>query len=499
MREQRTSPFTCSTRRRPRPRRIRHASAIALAAVAALGCVEKTGAVLGPRPGPPVFDAVGPVPSATQVAWQAQELTAFLHFGVNTFTNREQGDGTDSPTVFRPTSLDARQWIAALRRAGVRQALFTAKHHDGFCLWPSKCTSYTVAASPYNAGQGDVVRELVDAAHEANIRVGLALSPLDRHDPSYGTPAYQAVFECQLTELLTAYGAVDEIWMWQSPAPNAFDGAAIRDLVHRLQPQTLVELSNIPPTAANDLRTVGQSLPGPPPPMDESSVQSPPGAGGTPMWIPAEAVYSIRPGWFWHAAEDGQVRTAADLLALYIDTVGRNSVLRLNVPPDARGLLPDPDVAALEQLGAAVAGLFRANVAAGNAATADSVFEDAPAYAAASAFDGKLDTFWAAAAGRTSARLEVDLGAGRSFGVVSIQEPIALGERARQHRLEARTNGVWTTIASGGPIGQRKLYRLGPVTADRVALTITEARGAPAISELGLYDSASPDAAAASP
>ena len=218
-------------------------------AVAAIGCFEKTGPVLGPPSNLPLPDAVAPVPSPAQVAWQTQEMAAFLHFGMNTFTNKEQGDGSESPTLFNPTAFDARQWITALRNGGFREALLTAKHHDGFCLWPTKCTTYSVAASPFRGGQGDVVREFVDAAHEGNVRVGFALSPLDRHDPSYGTPAYLSVFECQLTELLTNYGAVDEIWLWQAPGSPTFDWAAIRDFVRRLQPQTLLEFCERRPDA----------------------------------------------------------------------------------------------------------------------------------------------------------------------------------------------------------------------------------------------------------
>ena len=260
--------------------RPKHSSRLLLpVAVAAIGCFEKTGPVLGPPSSLPLPDAVAPVPSPAQVAWQTQEMAAFLHFGMNTFTNKEQGDGSESPTLFNPTAFDARQWITALRNGGFREALLTAKHHDGFCLWPTKCTTYSVAASPFRGGQGDVVREFVDAAHEGNVRVGFALSPLDRHDPSYGTPAYLPVFECQLTELLTNYGAVDEIWLWQAPGAPTFDWATIRDFVRGLQPQTLVEFSNAAPMAASDVRSIGLSAPGTAsPPTDQSSVQSPGGA-----------------------------------------------------------------------------------------------------------------------------------------------------------------------------------------------------------------------------
>jgi len=461
------------------------------AAAVAIGCID-TGPVLGPPENVPLPDAVSPVPSQAQVAWQSNELAAFLHFGMNTFTNKEQGDGTESPALFNPTAFNARQWVTTLRNAGIREALLTAKHHDGFCLWPTTCTTYSVAASPFRSGKGDVVRDFVDAAHEGNVRVTFGLSALDRHDPSYGTPAYlSSVFECQLAELLNNYGAVDEIWVWGlAPGEPAFDWVAIRDFVHRIQPQTLLEFANANPIVPSELRSIGQSSPStPPPPSDQTSVQSPGGAGTAAEYIPAEAVYSIRPGWFWHAAEDSQVKTLDQLLGFYFDSVGRNSLLRLNVPPDNRGLLADPDVAVLNQFRSALDALYRTNVATGQGATADSVFQDLPPYAAASAVDGKPETFWAAGAGRTSARLEIDLGGPRSFDIISLQEPIALGERATQYHVEAQTNGVWKTIATGTTIGERKLFRMSAVTADRVALVITGARGAPAISELGFYDS----------
>jgi len=471
-----------------------------LVALAAAGCFETAGTVLGPPANPPLPDAVEPLPSPEQVAWQTRELSAFLHFGMNTFTNLEQGDGTESPALFNPTTFDAQQWITALRDVGVREAMLTVKHHDGFCLWPTTCTTHSVAASPFQSGKGDVVRQFVDAAHEGNVRVAFALSPLDRHDPNYGTPAYLEVFKCQLNELLNNYGTVDELWLWQAPGTPPFDWTIIRDFVHQLQPQTLIEFSNLAPMAISDVRSIGSAAP---PslrtPADQSSVQSPAGAGGKAEYIPAEAVYSIRPGWFWHASEDLQVKTLDQLVALYLDTVGRNSSLRLNVPPDTRGRLADPDVAVLHQLKLALEALYRTNVAAEQAATADSVFEDLPAYAASAAVDGKGETFWAAAAGQTRARLEVDLGGSRTFDLISIQEPIALGERTTQHHVEARTNGVWATIATGTTIGQRKLHRLSPVTADAVALVISQARGAPAISELGFYDSTSMTVPAAPP
>jgi alpha-L-fucosidase len=462
-----------------------------IAALAVFGCVEQTGPVLSDTLGIP---PVSPLPSAEQLAWQTQELAAFLHFGLVTFSNKEVGDGTESPTLFNPSALDAGQWMTTLRSAGFHQAMLTAKHHDGFCLWPSQCTSYSVAASPWLGGQGDVVRQFVDAAHEANVRVGLALSPADHHDPSEGTAAYQAVFECQLTELLTNYGALDELWLWGSPnATPPFDWDGVVRLVHTLQPHVLLTVGALA-VANADVRSVGDARLVPAPPADETSVKPAPmgGAGAPPVWYPAEAVYSTRPGWFWHAAEDTQVKTPSQLVDLYFDSVGRNSVLSLDVPPNAQGLIADPDAAAVDQLGAAIRAIYRSNLAAARPAVADSVFKNAPARAASMAVDGKIDTFWAAGEGTTSARIELDLGGTRAFNLVSLQEPIALGERITQHHVEAKSNGAWTTIASGTVIGARKLHRVGPVMASGIALVITQARGVPAIAEIGVYQSASP-------
>jgi len=464
-----------------------------LFALAGLGCVEQTGPVLSDTPSVPTPAAVLPLPTPEQLAWQTQELSAFFHFGVNTFSGKEQGDGSDSPAIFNPSGLDATQWMATLRDAGFRQAMLSAKHHDGFCLWQSECTDYSVTASPWQDGQGDVVQQFVDAAHQANIRVGLALSPLDRHDPTYGTPAYEAVFECQLTELLSNYGTIDELWLWSDNlGAQKFDWNAVHELVHRLQPRALLDIGNTAASVGADVRSVAQALV-PEPPADQASVQPSPDASRTaPVWYPAEALYSIRPSWFWHAAEDTRLKTLSQLIDIYYDSVGRNSILLLNVPPNTQGLLADPDVAALDEYGVAIRATYQRNLAAARPARADSVFKDADGHAASLAVDGKLDTFWAAGEGTTSARLELDLGAELTFNVVSLQEPIALGERTTEHHIEAKSNGSWTTIASGTVIGQRKLHRVGAVTASSIALVITGARGVPALAELGVYDSPFP-------
>jgi alpha-L-fucosidase len=463
------------------------------ALLSAWGCVDHTGPVLSDTPGIPTPDPIAPVPTPDQIAWQTRELSAFLHFGVNTFSGQELSDGTTSPTLFNPTGLDAGQWMATLQSAGFGRAMLTAKHGEGFCLWPSQCTSYSVAASPWLAGGGDVVGQFARAAHQANMQVGLALSPYDAHEPTYGTAAYQAVFECQLLELLSNYGEIDELWFWDGPPTPKLDWDRIRLLVHDLQPHALIELANVVAAPGADVRSTGDALAGPPTPTDQTSVINVPGdPSQAPIWYPVESVYPIRPGWYWHAAEDTKLKTLSQLMDLYYDSVGRNSTLLLDVPPNTQGLLADPDVAALSAYGAAIRGIYQSNLAADRPASADSTFKSSPDRAASMAVDGKLETFWAADEGQRTARLEIDLGADSTFNLVSIQEPIALGERTTQYYLEAKSNGVWSTIANGTAIGERKLQRVGNVTASSIALVITGARAVPAIAELGVYESPFP-------
>lgn len=461
--------------------------------VSTQGCVEHVGPVLSDAPLVPTPNPIAPLGTPDQLQWQTQELAAFLHFGVNTFSDQELSDGTVSPALFNPTRLDASQWLAALQGAGFRRATLTAKHHDGFCLWPSRCTTYSVAASPWLGGNGDVVKNFVEAAHQTNIRVGLALSPIDAHEPTYDTPAYQAVFECQLTELLSNYGDIDELWFWGDQG-SQIDWDPVEELVRRLQPHALIERANVVAALGADVRSIGNdALPDPAFPTDQSNVITVPGdPRQAPIWYPSETVAPIRPGWFWHSAEDTKLKTLTQLLDLYYDSAGRNSVLLLGVPPDKEGLFADPDLAQLDTFGSAVRAIYRSNLVSGRRASADSVLDDSPERAATMAADGKLDTFWVAAEGRTTARLEFDLGSSSTFNVVSIQEPIALGERTTQYHLEISANGTWTTIASGTFIGQRKLQRVGDVTASSIALVITQARAAPAIAELGVFNSSFP-------
>ena len=287
-----------------------------------------------------------PTPTPQQLAWQRHELIAFAHFGINTFTDREWGDGKEDPGLFNPTDFDARQWAAALHAAGVKLLILTAKHHDGFCLWPSRFTEHSVKNSPWRNGQGDVVREVVDALREREIRVGLYLSPWDRNQPWYGdSPKYNEYFRNQLGELLGNYGVIDEVWFDGAcgEGPNGkkqeYDWTSYYALVRERQPAALIAI------CGPDIRWVGNES-GVARENESSVVQR----DGHLAWHPAECDVSIRPGWFYHPAEDAKVKSLPTLVDIYFKSVGRNSVLLLNIPPDRRGRIADADVVRLQEL-----------------------------------------------------------------------------------------------------------------------------------------------------
>ncbi len=409
-------------------------------------------------------------PSAEQLAWQRMEMILFVHFGVNTFTDREWGEGNEDPSLFNPTDLDCAQWAQVAREAGFGGIILTAKHHDGFCLWPSAYTAHSVASSPWREGRGDVVREFSDACTAAGIRFGFYLSPWDRNAPMYGdSPAYNEHFRNQLRELLTGYADPFEVWFdgANGEGPNGkrqeYDWGSYYALIRELRPQALIAI------CGPDVRWVG----------NESGVAretewSLQQRGDEWVWYPAECDVSIRPGWFYHAAQDEQVKSLEQLLDIYFASVGRNSVLLLNVPPDRRGRFADPDVARLREFRAALDAIFADDLARRATPTAPAVT------------DGELDTAWQPAAGEAwQVTLEFD--APVTFNVSRLQEQIALGQPVEGYRLEVSDGDGWRTIVDGTTIGHKKLDRFARVTATRVRLTVTAALAPPAISEVGLY------------
>jgi len=426
-------------------------------------------------------------PTPQQASWQEAELTMFLHFGMNTFTDREWGDGTEDPKLFNPAELDARQWVRVAKSAGFGYMILTAKHHDGFCLWPSAYTEHSVKHSPWREGKGDVVREFADACREADMKMGIYLSPWDRHEPTYGnSPVYNRHFKNQLTELLTHYGPVAEVWFDGAcgEGPNGrkqeYDWQGFYRLIRRLQPRALIAI------CGPDIRWVGNE--------DgyaresEWSVQEPNptfhyGIMGA-VWYPAECDVSIRPGWFWHKAEDDKLKSLEHLVDIYYKSVGRNSVLLLNVPPNDRGLISKPDIRRLREFRDAIDRTFAVNLAQGKPAVAKNAAEGFPG---SNAVDGNRETYWATEEGVTSSCLEVDLGAPTTFNVAMVQEYIPLGQRVERYKIEAWWGPRWKEIARGTTIGHKKLDRFPDVTAQKVRLAIISSQESPLIRSFGLF------------
>jgi alpha-L-fucosidase len=435
---------------------------------------------------------VAPIPTPAQVAFQRAELTAYLHFGLNTFDGTEYGNpAVDMPSLFNPTDLDASKWVAALKEAGFGQAKLVVKHATGFCLWPSAYTDYSVENSPWKNGHGDVVRDFTDAMHAAGMRVSFYLSPHDAHYPS-SSADYETYFRNQLTELLTNYGPVYEIEFNGYQAPTSLDWAGIAELAHRLQPGVLVYMGPEIAAPAADLRYLGDQ--GGQASRTTSSIGDVPNGGPMHVWYPAVGPASDRGlnTWFWHP--NNSVISLANLQSTYFTTVGMNTTLLLNVPPATTGQFDTPDLDLLGQFAAWYGSLYATNLLHGQAISADSTWANR-GFEAAKAVDGDLCTYWAAAAGQTTARLEVTPPAAMTFSLISIREPIELGERVTSYHVEISQNGTWNNspkdvtgaIVAGTVIGQRQLWQLPPTTADAVALVIDAAKDVPAIAELGLY------------
>jgi alpha-L-fucosidase len=459
--------------------------------------------VEAPRP-------MGTVPTTSQIAWQRCETNLFLHFGVNTFSDREWGTGQESPGIFNPTRFDARQWTRAAKAGGFKIVILTAKHHDGFCLWPSKYTDHSVRSSPWRDGKGDVVRELADACREAGLKLGLYLSPWDRHERTYGdSPRYNEYYKAQMVELLTNYGPVAEVWFDGAcgEGPNGkrqeYDWEGFRALVRKLQPGAVM-FSDAGPDVrwiGNERGTAGDPcwatidparVPYPGAPGDAVIRALQHGDADGSVWRPGESDVSIRPGWFWHKKEDDKVRSVENLVDLYFKSVGRNSLLLLNVPPNELGLLSDPDVQRLTEFRARLDGIFRRDLARDGKSSAGNTRGDDARFAPARALDGDADTYWATDDGVTSSWLELDLGRREKLNISSLQEAIALGQRVESYHLEYREGESWREFARGTTIGNRRLDRFGAVTAQRIRLVIDRARACPAISSFSLYFAESP-------
>lgn len=428
------------------------------------------------------------VPTPQQLEWQRMELTAFLHFGVNTFTGREWGDGTEDPAIFNPTSLDCEQWVQTLKESGFKMAIITAKHHDGFCLWPTKTTRHSVASSSWKGGKGDVVRELRDACKKYGIKFGVYLSPWDRNASCYGdSPAYNQFFIEQLTELLTNYGEVHEVWFdgANGEGPNGkkqiYDWDAILKTIRRLQPKAVTAIMG------DDVRWVGNEkgigretewsatalTPGIYPRSGEQNKElgifgKAKDLGGRDIvaratelfWYPSEVDVSIRPGWFYHADQDKQVKSLNHLTDIYFKSVGYNSVLLLNIPPDLRGLINENDVQRLKEFSSYLKKTFARNyVLKGNEA-------------------------WHGTSGTVR---QYDIQKDALVNAFMIQEDISKGQRVESFLVEAYKDGSWIHMAEGTTVGYKRLVRFSDTRPERIRVTIRSARGVANVAAVGLF------------
>ena len=427
------------------------------------------------------------IPTEQQLNWQRGELTAFLHFGMNTFTGREWGDGTENPEWFNPTELDCEQWVLALKDGGFKYAILTAKHHDGFCLWPTATTEHSVKNSPWRDGKGDLVREFSEACKKHGLKFGVYLSPWDRNAECYGdSPAYNKLFVEQLTELLTNYGEVYEVWFDGACAegPNGkrqvYDWQAYLETIHKLQPNAVSAIMG------DDVRWVGNegglgrdtewSATVYTPDSHPNAAQNGElGINATSQdlgsrelvakarmmyWYPSEVDVSIRPGWFYHPEEDEKVRSVANLVDIYYQSVGCNSVLLLNIPPDKRGLLHEVDVKNLKEFGEYIEKSFADNAVVNG------------------------DKLWRAAEGKSNI-YKVKRGA--VVNTLLLQEEIAKGQRVERFLVEGYINGSWQHLTEGTTIGYKRLLRFSDCTPEKIRLTILGTRNAANIANVGLY------------
>ena len=469
---------------------------IFLTAVAALAVAASCNDSTVPAP-------YGPVPTEAQMEWQKMEYYMFVHFGPNTFTDSEWGTGDENPDVFAPTDLDCEQWARIAREAGMKGIILTAKHHDGFCLWPSKYSRHTVAQSSWRNGQGDVLRELADACEKYDLRLGVYISPWDRNHPAYGTEAYNEIFAGCITEVLTEYGDIFELWFdgaddGEGDAPSRYRWSYFNATAHTLNPD-LVIFSDVGPGCrwiGNERGYAGETnwsrldpagfAPGRlAPSRDTLNCGNVHGS----QWIPGEADVSIRPGWFYSPSTDSLVKSVDELMEIYYASVGRNANLLLNVPPDRRGRIHPADSARLMEFRDARTEAFHADYAKMSRAYSESVRANSPKYAAANAVDGRYSTYWATDDSVTSASFTVYFRRDREVSKVLLQEYIPLGQRVKEFSVECRLGdtGEWKEVCRGRTIGYKRIMRFDPVMASEVRFNIIDSYACPLISNVSIY------------
>ena len=450
----------------------------------------------------------GPLPSERQLAWHEMEYYMFVHFTVNTFTDKEWGYGDEPESVFNPTELDCRQWAKTASDAGMKGIIITAKHHDGFCLWPSAYTEHSVKNSPWRDGKGDVVMELRKACDEYGLKMGVYLSPWDRNSAVYGTPEYLVYYRNQLKELLTKYGDIFEVWFDGANGGDGYYGGSRE--VRRIDNKTYYDWPNthkivreLQPAAVMfsdagpDIRWVGnesgmgsitnwcllnkdEMYPG----GDFASILGEGHDDGN-YWVPAEVDVSIRRGWFYHQSQDSLVRSPENLMELYYSSVGRNSNLLLNIPPDRRGLLHENDVNSLMAFRELREKEFANELAQGKKASSD--VSRGKGYRASNVNDGNSETYWATPDDKTTGNITIDLGQETEVNRILVQEYIKLGQRVQEFKAEAFVDGTWKTMVDGTTIGHKIIRKFPVVLTSKVRFTVSKSKACPLISNIELF------------
>ena len=451
----------------------------------------------------------GPVPNENQMRWQEMEYYSFLHFSLNSFTDQEWGNGDEDVGLFNPKDLDCRQWARVCKEAGMKGIIMVVKHHCGFCLWPSKFTGFSVKNSPWKDGRGDIVRELADACKEYGLKLGIYLSPWDRNNADYGKPEYITYFRNQLTELLTNYGPIFEVWFDGANGGSGYYGGARETrridrrtyyewqntykLIRKLQPNIMIWNDG---GDRGDLRWVGTeagyvgetnwSLLNATGDVPEDMLRY--GVENGDSWVPGEVNTSIRPGWFYHSSEDNRVKTLPQLMNTYYNSIGRNGTLLLNFPIDTRGLIHENDERAVLQFASAVKEAFAINLIQNTKVKATNIRGNAKEYDADKAIDGNKDTYWATDDDVKEASLTFDFGKSITFNRFLVQEYIRLGQRVKAFTVEALVDGNWKELAKATTIGYKRILLFPTVKATQVRFNITDSKSCPVISNLGIYN-----------
>jgi len=454
---------------------------------------------------------VYPLPSAVQMQWHETEMNAFVHFTTNTFTDKEWGYGDESETVFSPTKLDANQWAKTLKGTGFKTMILTCKHHDGFCLWPSKYTEHSIRNSPYKNGKGDVVKEAREACKKYGLKFGVYLSPWDRNRADYGTQSYITYYRNQLKELFTQYGPVFEMWFDGANGGDGYYGGAREtrkingatyydwpatlDLVRSMEPN-IIFFSDAGPgvrwvgnesgiagetnwnTISTDTLYVGKA-------GIEKLLNT--GSSDGNKWIPAEVDVSIRPGWFYHVKEDELVKTPEQLLSIYLTSVGRGSTLLLNVPPDRRGVFHENDVKSLYGFKALLKKEFTNNLAKKVKVAASSFRGNAKMFSPSNITDGNKNTYWTTNDKVTTGSFEINLGKTVRVKYIILQEYIKLGQRVKSFTVEAWKDNAWQKIGSATTIGYKRIIKIDPMETNKIRVHITDSKACPVISNAEVY------------